>query len=95
MGRKDRREKTKKEDVAASQGENITPLGWKIVAAGALCVLAGFFTLSKVDRMGKNLAADLAPLLILGGYALIGLGIFASPEKEGEASPSSAPPSNP
>ena len=92
MAKKNKPQKTTK---AAPPDEPISPLGWKIIAAGGLAVLVGFLVLSKADRMGRNWAADAAPLLILGGYAAIGIGLFvpAAP-KEGESS-SSLPPGRP
>ncbi len=50
--------------------------GWRVIALGAAVTAAGFVALSRVDATGRNAAAVAAPLLILGGYAAIGLGIF-------------------
>lgn len=86
---------TTKAPAVATTPDAISPLGWKVIAAGAGAVITGFFVLSRVDSMGRNWAADVAPLLILGGYALIGLGIFADGEKGGGETPSSTPPFQP
>ena len=64
---------------AAQPSEPISRNGWMVIGAGTLCVLVGFFVLSLADPMGKNWAASLAPFLILGGYALIGFGLFLPP----------------
>ena len=77
---------------AAAPDEPITALGWRVIAAGAASVVAGFFVLTKADPMGRNWASTMSPLLTLGGYALVGLGIFASPAPEGGETPPSAPP---
>lgn len=85
MGKKSKQKQTMEAPAAKPAGEPIARLGWMVIGAGALCVLCGFVALSKADPMGKNRAAGLAPFLILGGYALIGGGIFAPSE----------PPANP
>lgn len=96
MAKKSKAAKTLKAPAPAPRGESITALGWRLIGAGGLGVLLGFFVLSKADAMGRNWAADAAPLLILGGYALIGLGLFApAPETGGENLPSSPPPASP
>ena len=43
-------------------------------------MLLGFAALSRADAMGRNWAANLAPFLILGGYAAIGIGLYLPPE---------------
>lgn len=35
----------------------------------------GYFVLSLTDPMGQNWASNVSPFLILGGYAIIGIGI--------------------
>jgi hypothetical protein len=60
--------------------DDITALGLKVMAAGVAIVVLGFIVLSRADAMGGNWAAHLSPFLILGGYLVVGLGIFA-PEK--------------
>jgi hypothetical protein len=90
-----KKRKTDKESPRAPAPDAISKRGWKIIGAGAGAVLLGFIVLSKVDPMGRNWAADVSPLLILGGYALIGLGIFADAPKEGGETPPSAPPAQP
>lgn len=53
----------------------ISKRGWKAVGGGIALLLIGYFVLSMTDPMGQNWASNLSPFLILGGYALIGLGI--------------------
>jgi hypothetical protein len=82
--------KTAKEKVPAPPppSEALSPLGKRVVAAGGALVLLGFAVLSRADAAGRNWAASLAPFLILGGYAAVGIGLFLPPEP---APPSSAP----
>ena len=95
MGKKNKAQKTFKASVPEMGGDAIGSLGWKIIAGGAALVLAGFFTLTQADPMGRNWAADLSPFLILGGYALVGLGIFWPEPGEGGENPPSLPPARP
>lgn len=95
MGKKNKPQKTLKAAPAEPPDEPISALGWRFVGAGGLAVLLGFLVLSRVDRMGRNWAADVAPLLILGGYAAIGLGLFVPAKPQEGESPSSSPPSRP
>jgi Protein of unknown function (DUF3098). len=60
----------------AVKASGITKTGWKIIAAGILVLIAGYFVLSKTDPAGQNWASTLSPFLILGGYAIIGIGII-------------------
>ena len=94
MAKKGRLEKTVKapqgENAQAQQDAPITILGWRLIAGGACAVFVGFLVLSQADPLGRNWAASAAPLLILGGYALIGLGIFA-PASEGGGEPGVSP----
>lgn len=46
------------------------------MAVGIGTLAAGFIVLSFADPLGRNWASVLAPFLILGGYGLVGLGIF-------------------
>ena len=82
MSRKNKQ--SKRQPAPAAGGEpsvdGITPLGRKVIGAGVAVIILGFFVLSRADAMGKNWAANLSPFLILGGYVIVGLGIFA-PEK--------------
>ena len=70
--------KTQKEKVAAPPppSANLSSLGKRLIAAGGASVLLGFAVLSRADSLGRNWAATLAPFLLLGGYAAIGVGLF-------------------
>lgn len=72
-----------------AKGEDFSPAGLRFIAAGVAGLTIGFFVLSKSDPLGQNWAATASPFLILGGYALVGLGIFW---REGGDAPSSPPP---
>lgn len=80
--RKDEREggKTPGGDVsgmsAPVEGDPISSTGKKTIAAGVVLAAVGFAVLTKADSMGRNWAASLSPFLILGGYAIMGWGIF-------------------
>lgn len=58
------------------------PYRGKVLAGvGGALVIAGFVLLSFADPMGRNLPATLSPFLLIGGYAVIGVGLFLPPEK--------------
>lgn len=82
MGKKNRQQKRQAEipPQAGVPDEAITPLGKKVIGMGVAVIVLGFIVLSRADPMGNNWAAHLSPFLILGGYILVGFGIFA-PEK--------------
>lgn len=109
--RKEGREggKTPGTDVLGVSGpveaDPISTTGKKTIAGGVALAAAGFLVLTRADSMGRNWAASLSPFLILGGYALMGWGIFrddpspeaspASPAPEGGEPPAPASPSVP
>lgn len=57
----------------------ISPRGKAFAAAGGILVVIGFVVLSRADALARNWAGQLAPFLILGGYAAMGLGLFLPP----------------
>ncbi|HRY29117.1 MAG TPA: hypothetical protein P5079_03675 [Elusimicrobiota bacterium] len=57
-----------------------------VIAAGIVTAAVGFFLVTFTDPAGQNWASNLCPFVILGGYALIGVGIVV---------PDPAPPSSP
>lgn len=73
--------KTPKEKVQTPPppSELLSPRGKVLIAAGGSSVLLGFLVLTRADALGRNWAASLAPFLILGGYAAIGIGLFLPP----------------
>lgn len=92
--RKEEREggKTPGGDIAGASGpveaDPISDTGKKTIAGGVLLAAVGFVVLTKADAMGRNWAASLSPFLILGGYALMGWGIFRDdPQPQAEPSP--------
>lgn len=72
------KKKTAKTQIPASAApvETISRRGWKTIAGGVASVIVGFAVLTRADPFGRNWAASVCPFLILGGYALMGLGIF-------------------
>ncbi len=69
----------KKEIPAPPPSEALAPGGKLLIKAGGSCILLGFLVLTRADALGRNWAASLAPFLILGGYAAIGIGLFLPP----------------
>ena len=89
----EKRPQTRAEEPAVLEKEAITPLGKKTIGAGIIVLAVGFYILTLTDPNGRNWASLLSPLLILGAYAIIAIGIFLpqkgflKPEttKEGDA----------
>jgi len=83
MGKKSKKKEkiaqTAQSPVAGIIVEPISTAGKKVIALGIGVLALGFFVLTFTDRMGRNWASNVAPFLILGGYAIIGLGIFKKP----------------
>ena len=69
----------------------ISTTGKKVIAAGIVLLIAGFYILTKTDPMGQNWASTLSPFLILGGYAAIGIGIILPDRKPGEVAQAGQP----
>lgn len=53
----------------------ISRRGKIIIGLGIFTVAAGFYIVTLTDPLGQNWASNLCPFVILGGYALIGVGI--------------------
>ncbi len=54
----------------------LSKLGIKLIFGGIFVVVLGFWVLSASDPLGRNWASLVSPILILGGYLLIALGII-------------------
>ncbi|MDI6756553.1 MAG: hypothetical protein QME32_00855 [Endomicrobiia bacterium] len=50
--------------------------GRRTIYLGIGAVITGFAVLSFADPAGQNFAASLSPFIIIGGYAVIGVGII-------------------
>ncbi len=50
--------------------------GTRLILGGVFTAVLGFWVLSASDPLGRNWASWVSPVLILGGYALIALGII-------------------
>lgn len=74
-------------------GEGLSSTGKKVILCGIVVVVIGFVVLTKADPMGRNWAASLSPFLILGGYALVGGGIFLPEKTIKDGPPSTSNPS--
>ncbi len=59
--------------------EALSPRGKMIAGVGGVLVVCGFIVLSFADSLGRNLAAQISPFLLISGYAAIGLGLFLPP----------------
>jgi len=59
----------------------ISRTGKKIILAGMGLLAVGYLVLTKTDPAGQNWASMLSPFLILGGYAVIGVGIIVPDKK--------------
>ncbi|PKN01472.1 MAG: hypothetical protein CVU77_05075 [Elusimicrobia bacterium HGW-Elusimicrobia-1] len=68
----------------------ISRIGKKTILAGAGALVAGFIILALADPSGQNTAARLAPFIIIGAYAAIGVGIVL-PDPDKTASRFDAP----
>ena len=65
-------------------GPVISRRGKKTILAGAGALVAGFIVLALADPSGQNVAARVAPFIIIGAYAAIGAGIvLPDPDKSG------------
>ena len=59
-----------------AEGPAISVRGKKVIRCGVALIALGFVVLTRVDPRGRNWAGTLSPFLILGGYAVVGLGIY-------------------
>jgi dipeptide/tripeptide permease len=60
---------------AAPASPLLSRRGKIVIGIGVLTVALGFWLLTFTDPAGQNWASNLCPFVILGGYALIGIGI--------------------
>lgn len=65
---------------ATNVSDRISVRGKTTIGTGIVILVGGFIVLSFADPMGRNWAAHLAPFLILGGYAVVGFGVFLPSE---------------
>lgn len=68
--------------------EEISSRGKKVIWAGIAVLCLGFYVLTLTDPNGRNWASSLSPFLILGGYAIVAIGIFVrDPENPAPEAP--------
>ena len=82
--------KAAKGDVpqAPPPSEAMTSRGKALAAAGGVFLLLGLGVLSRAGEGGQDRAASLAPLLIVAGYAVLGVGLSLPPQPPPPSSPS-------
>ncbi len=86
MAKKNKAKETKQEEIKQevkghlsgelSKKQGISRRGKIVIACGIGLLVLGFFVLSKTNPEGSNWASILSPLLIIGGYVTIGVGII-------------------
>lgn len=59
--------------------EPLSSRGKTMIATGGILVVCGFVVLSFADPLGRNLAAQVSPFLLIFGYAVVGFGLFLPP----------------
>lgn len=79
MGKKDKRTQKASPPAPAAPAPGLSPRGKQLSGAGIALVVIGFVVLSRADALARNWAGVLAPFLILGGYACLGVGLFLPP----------------
>lgn len=90
MGKKKRKEAALQAAKAqAAEAEPLSRRGKRVIAAGVALLILGFCLLTWTDPDGRNWASTLSPIVILGAYSVIGLGILL-PEKAESPPPASS-----
>lgn len=88
---KDKNRKDKKNPLsrpdAVSVVQGLSKRGKKVIGAGIALLVVGFIVLSLTDSAGQNWASTLSPFLILGAYAVIGVGIVLPDRPQNPAEP--------
>lgn len=79
MGKKDKKTNKTSAPSLPSPSQALSSRGKKLALAGGALVVLGFIVLSRADALARNWAGHLAPFLILGGYALLGVGLYLPP----------------
>ena len=88
MGKKDKKTNKTSSPSLPPPSEPLSPRGKKLAAAGGVLIVLGFLVLSRADALARNWAGHLAPFLILGGYALLGVGLYLpAPEPSSPPTP--------
>ena len=76
-----KQKKVKNKEVSKKE-VGISKRGKKIIFAGIIILLIGYFILTKTDPQGQNWASNLSPFIILGGYIAVGVGIIFPDKNE-------------
>jgi hypothetical protein len=82
--KKNKQNKQAQQQVVQRPVQGLSAAGKKVILAGFIVLAAGYFILSKTDPAGQNLASKLSPFMILGGYALIGIGLAIPGKKSAD-----------
>lgn len=94
MSKKNKHPQQKNRPAAVSVASSavISRRGRRTIYLGIGAVIAGFAVLSFADPAGQNFAASLSPFIIIGGYAVIGVGIILpDPAGKSENPPAAMP----
>lgn len=81
MAKKDKKTYKTSSPSLPPPSASLSPRGKALALAGGVSVILGFLVLSRADALARNWAGHLAPFLILGGYALLGFGLFLPPSE--------------
>ncbi len=77
--KKNKSQKFSQSSIAAETQAVQSPLfskrGLRVILGGLSVVVIGFIVLSFTDPAGQNWASIASPFLLVGGYAMIGVGI--------------------
>jgi hypothetical protein len=75
MGKKNKGNPSQSKPAPEPSRPLVSKRGWKVILGGIGTLGIGYSVLSLADPLGQNWASKVSPFLILGGYAIIGLGI--------------------
>jgi len=81
MSKKNKMQKALPKAPVLPAGPLLSCRGKKVIGAGIALAAVGFYLVTLTDPSGQNWASSLCPFLILGGYALMGIGIV-TPDPE-------------
>lgn len=72
-----KKQEKKQEMISAADLRGISSRGKIIIGVGIGLLTLGFFILTKTNPQGDNWASVVSPILLIGGYITIALGIIS------------------